>query len=566
MTDLILISDGEEEEEEVVVTPPPSASKNARKISNPTVLNLDSDPPPPPGSACTPFLVDDDEEIPISHDASLDFSGARVSSRRDDKFSGKRVISLESDSEDNSHRPETSNKHEPIHCGVEFGNSDTDSDNSTDWLQGASFQYSLLNKSVKVGSDQGKEEKSSEKMGRRKQTEDPKCTSLSVDALPTKQVSKDGKRRASEEKKLRKEQDKLQKAVSKAEYAEHKKLEREKKKWEKGKARKSIIAVIDNKLAEGSLGASLISGLSEKGITYRVTPNPIEKSIVWTITVPEDIAQTLPLGPKIPYVLLVYEAEDFCNLVANERLLENVSRVRDQYPSYTVCYLTNQLMSYIKKRLVFEMCNFCCINVSQKLKKQYSREGVAYKNPGNHDAWRRPPIDEVLANLTTHYTGVHSRHCVDKAEVSEHVVGLTSNLAYCKFRKKLTRLSVNADSALLSKDAAAKHLIKKSLWLKALVSIPKVQPRHAVAVSKKYPSMRSLLKVYMDPNISIHDKEFLLKDLRVEGIVSGEQRLGEVCSKRIYRVLMSPCGSIKTDDVENGAASFTIDLNLNPLL
>lgn len=43
-------------------------------------------------------------------------------------------------------------------------------------------------------------------------------------------------------------------------------------------------------------------------------------------------------------------------------------------------------------------------------------------------------ITQVLAKLTTHYVKVHSRHCVDEAEVAEHVVGLTSSLASCQFR------------------------------------------------------------------------------------------------------------------------------------
>ncbi|KFK32839.1 hypothetical protein AALP_AA6G293600 [Arabis alpina] len=599
MEDQILISDEEDQ-----FSPLPSLSKRPRIDPISTILISDSDPTPqkqPPESSSTPLFVPD---TPFSDDFSV-VKCSFASGDRDDKFSGKRVISLDSEFED-SPGPETSKKYESVvtdfreplrglefglgdgsendrilersigkrvisldsefedfprpeilrkcepvladfwepHCGLDFRSSDADAvevntgitepniDDNTNWMHEVSFRSSLTNDTIEVDSDQEKEDISIEKMGRKKQIRSHKTTTLQSEALPKKKLTVEEKTRALEEKKLRKEQEKLQKAALKAEEAERKKLEKEKQKWEKGKlALKSIVAEIDTKVVEGSTGGLLLSRFSEKGITVRVAPNPIERSIVWTMKIPEDIAPLFPQGPKIPYVLLVYEAEDFCNLVANERFLENISRVQDQYPSYTVCCLTNKLMSYVKKR-----------------------EKEDYKNPGK---WRRPPIDEVLAKLTTHYVKVHSRHCIDEAEIAEHVVGLTSSLASCQFRKKLTMLSVNANGALVSKDSVDKHLIKKSPWLKALVAIPKVQPRYAVAVWKKYPSMKSLLKVYMDPNISVHEKEFLLKDLKVEGLVGAEIRLGEVCSKRIYRVLMSPSGAIKTDDVENGAAFFT---------
>lgn len=38
-----------------------------------------------------------------------------------------------------------------------------------------------------------------------------------------------------------------------------------------------------------------------------------------------------------------------------------------------------------------------------------------------------------------------------------------------------------------------------------MVAIPKVQPRFAIAIWKKYPTMKSLLSVYMDPNISVSE-------------------------------------------------------------
>ncbi|KAK6118426.1 hypothetical protein DH2020_047843 [Rehmannia glutinosa] len=236
---------------------------------------------------------------------------------------------------------------------------------------------------------------------------------------------------------------------------------------------------------------------------------------------------------EISYVLIIYEAEEFCNLVMNESIMDHVQNVQHRYPHHTICYVTNRLMAYINKR-----------------------EQAQYKNPANYTGWKRPAIEEVLTKLATHYFKVHSRQCVDEAELAEHVVGLTCSLASCQFRKKLTRLSVNANGSVVPKDCTEKNLIKKNLWLKALVAIPKVQPRFAIAIWKKYPTMKSLLRVYMDPTKSVHEKEFLLKDLTTEGLFGDDRRLGEVCSKRIYRILMAQCGNIKTDDVENGADFF----------
>lgn len=41
-----------------------------------------------------------------------------------------------------------------------------------------------------------------------------------------------------------------------------------------------------------------------------------------------------------------------------------------------------------------------------------------------------------------------------------------------------------------------------------------------------------------------------------EGLLGGERRVGQICSKRVYRILMARSGSIKTDNVEDGADFF----------
>lgn len=64
-----------------------------------------------------------------------------------------------------------------------------------------------------------------------------------------------------------------------------------------------------------------------------------------------DIFVQLSLGgTEIQYILLVYEADEFCKLIINESLQGHVLRVQNHYPSYTVCYLTNKLITYVRKR------------------------------------------------------------------------------------------------------------------------------------------------------------------------------------------------------------------------
>ncbi|XP_030975388.1 crossover junction endonuclease EME1B-like isoform X1 [Quercus lobata] len=566
MSQPILLSDEEDDlhhfHQNALSTPLHFASKKQR-LSDPdpdpdpnppdTVL-IDDPTPQKPGQTSTPSFV---PETPLSAPnsdlvivkctaANSSNPQPRVSDPDHNRFSGiTGLICLESDNDSESGSGRENCKEDET-IGADFRVS-MDSEWSSKFMDSTS---SLGNNSLtrmssleddddcQVHDYPDKENVSMEqinKVNQKRTKTDAEENNMTDKARGRKKMAKEERIRLMEEKKLKKEQEKLQKAAQKAEAAELKKMQKEKQKWEKGKlALKSIVAEIDAKVVElGSIGGHLLTRFAEKGLAYRITSNPIERSIVWTMNVPEHISQHSSNGVQIPYVLLVYEAKEFCNLVSNESLLDHVSSVQSCYPSFTICYLTNRLMAYINKR-----------------------EQEQYKNPSNDNGWRRPPVEEVLAKLVTHFVKVHSRQCIDEAELAEHVVGLTSSLASCQFRKKLTRLSVNANGSLIPKDSVDKNLIKKSLWLKALVSIPKVQPRFAIAIGKKYPTMKSLLSVYMDPSKSVHEKEFLLKDLTTEGLLGEDRRLGEICSKRVYRILMAQSGSIRTDDVEDGADFF----------
>ncbi|XP_022977604.1 crossover junction endonuclease EME1B isoform X3 [Cucurbita maxima] len=557
----IVLSD----EEDRYSTPLPIPSKKRRTESHAfpsiksTVLVLDDDPTPQKSgsNSAASFVPETPLSPPPSSDVvivkctkvPLDLPARDLNS--DHKFAGiSGLICLESDNESESDSLKkmcgpsewigsdcddmknlgSTSKFDSAGSGPSIGNDDLheisgDTKHSTVGRDDYIYQEN-------VGMEQN--DNTIKPTGRKSDAEKNK----NVDKAMRKKATKDDKIRLMEEKKKKKELEKLQKAAQKAEAAEMRKMQKEKQKWEKGKlALKSIVAEIDAKVVElGSVGGHLLTRFAEKGITFRIKSNPIERSIVWTMNAPEHISESFK-GLEIAYVLLMYEAENFCELLSKESLVHHVARVQSHYPSHTICYLTNRLMAFINKR-----------------------EQEKYKNSASSNGWIRPPVEEELAKLTTHFVKVRSRQCVDEAEVADHIVGLTCSLASCQFRKKLTHLSVNANGSIIPKDCIDRNMIKKSLWLKALVAIPKVQPRFAVAIWKKYPTMKSLLSVYMDPCKSVHEKEFLLKDLTIEGLLGDDRRLGEMCSKRVYRILMAQSGSMRTDDVEEGADMFRSQL------
>uniref|UniRef100_A0ACD5V0S0 Uncharacterized protein n=1 Tax=Avena sativa TaxID=4498 RepID=A0ACD5V0S0_AVESA len=278
-----------------------------------------------------------------------------------------------------------------------------------------------------------------------------------------KRLSKEEKDKMIEEKKRQQEERKMQKEANKVQQAEKKKLDKQNADWDSGKhALESIIAEIDSAIIEtGSIGA------------------------FW----------------------------------------DHVVEVKSRYPTFTICYLTNKLMKYIK-----------------------DSEQSQYKNSSASNGCKRPPVEQVLCKLVTHYDGVHSKQCTDEAEVAEHLVGLTISLANCQFRKPLTWLSVHAKGVIIPNGFVDKAKLGKDPWFMSLLAIPKVQPRFALAIWKKYGTMRSLLNVYMDPSKTDREKEVLLQDLMCEDCLGEENRkVGPVCSRRVYRMLMAQDGAVEAD-------------------
>ncbi|XP_022856871.1 protein phosphatase 2C and cyclic nucleotide-binding/kinase domain-containing protein-like [Olea europaea var. sylvestris] len=92
-----------------------------------------------------------------------------------------------------------------------------------------------------------------------------------------------------------------------------------------------------------------------------ISPNE-ERDHMFALKVATSFTQFPVDGPvssqeiEISYVLIIYEAEDFCNLIFNQSLMGHAQSIQHHFPHHTICYLTNRLMAYIDKRLVALVC------------------------------------------------------------------------------------------------------------------------------------------------------------------------------------------------------------------
>ncbi|KAL2631387.1 hypothetical protein R1flu_016073 [Riccia fluitans] len=388
---------------------------------------------------------------------------------------------------------------------------------------------------------------------RKKRVQDPELRREEKARKEEEKAKKD------EEKKLRKEENRKkreeqrqQKEAAKAEAAERKRIEQECGKWKKGKfALENTSVYIDKRIIESkTLGPPLLQQLASKEYQYHVVTNPVEKTILWTMKRPPDDSKAilemresqeepfsqLPLEDvEVKYSVVFLDAADFTDMVAGNAVNSHISKIKEQHPGYTVCYLVNNLTRYI-----------------------YKKEQLQYRN--GDKSWKRPNVEQVLAEFITHHVGVRFRLCVDENEMAEHIVGLTRSLAESPFKPKLTSLTINANGELIGKNDPNRDVIRRDPWKKALAAIPNMTGAAVIAITKVYPTMRSLLNAYLDPSKTVLEKEFLLqnivKDAALGSARADGRRVGPACSKRVYRLLMAQNGNLRTEDAEEGEDYF----------
>lgn len=52
-----------------------------------------------------------------------------------------------------------------------------------------------------------------------------------------------------------------------------------------------------------------------------------------------------------------------------------------------------------------------------------------------------------------------------------------------------------------------------------------------------------------------------MSTMTTEGLLGADRRLGEVCSKSVYKILLLQSGCIRKDEIEDGAGFSDVDHN-----
>ena len=213
------------------------------------------------------------------------------------------------------------------------------------------------------------------------------------------------------------------------------------------------------------------------------------------------------------------------------------------------------------------------------------RERRDFRTNGAVAGFSKAPIENALARIYARvYVGVRLTAAADVKMACEHVVNMHRAWAEKPYVQETTILSILGHNGgkgtaavqaaleaafVAGKSAAPDGTIyesqaldsqfsqdvdagfghgagpgvrrKKSpaqVWASALMKIPRLAEKEAIAIVKRYPTMAALMAAYEDPSVSEAEKKKLLKGLDCVGTHAGatSRKVGDVISARVYEM------------------------------
>jgi len=207
---------------------------------------------------------------------------------------------------------------------------------------------------------------------------------------------------------------------------------------------------------------------------------------------------------KIEIIVVKLSAIEFAALVAQERLTEHCTKLKNNYPNSTLTYIIEGLEKY-----------FIRIN---ELRESLSQTNESFPIINKKKA------EEALLNIQFDY----------QCKIIQSKTSTDTNLLLFKITTTITTNPLKKESTFDGLEATIRNSYTnlKDCWISQLEQIRSVSNPIARSIVEVYPSINSLMNCYMDKTLSEEEKKNLLSDIQVEG----QRRIGPSLSNKIYRV------------------------------
>lgn len=337
--------------------------------------------------------------------------------------------------------------------------------------------------------------------------------------------------------------------------ARRKSMKEHRKRAKGGFAFDELSITVDTSLAE-SVGGDLIHRtLTETFQNCSIAATNVAFSIQFCRKLPERFASQFATNLKnhhpknaqemeIDFLLVRLSADGLLELLQAQQHQTFVQSIHKLHPQKRIILVIEGLSAYLSKL------------AQQQYKQMLSKKKQTSPLPYLPSAEQ---IELDLMDLELQ-DRCHVTHTKTPKETAHTILNMCKGIAEAPYKKQVSMLEFNSKS--LKKKVSKNYKYKSAtggvagdeksggngtgtgdtsikqlcdVWYYQLLEIPGVTEKMSKAITQKYSSMYSLLKVYCDESIAERNKELLLTDMKVEG----GRKVGATVSTRVFKYYTS---------------------------
>lgn len=308
-------------------------------------------------------------------------------------------------------------------------------------------------------------------------------------------------------------------------------------------ALEELTVLIDRRLLEQAGGADVLSFLQKNNCKTQIQDLKLANTILWRRkTKNEETEQEEEYEEK--FLLVKVTATDLATLISKDMLIKHYDMLKTSYVGYRITYLIEGLDAYLKDSVKEKSASMRNIVLSMSDSQVPSATAVTNKKKKEDSERRlmRKDFDEALLVLQIE-KGCSVRKTYDANETADTVYRFTSSIAQIPYKKQEPAFETFCAESALGGRKSAKTIYEA--WIAQLEQINSVSKQIAEAIAKKFPTLRSLVNMYLSTGMTEREKKLLLAELRIESFGAPGRKVGPAISEKVYRVFVETNGAAK---------------------